>query len=186
MCIVQPIQKPKWNGKSRPSAQAKFLHEKTDHAQETQIRIKTELCTCILSVLHEAEFEAGGAMRGRRTHNFSLNPSKSCMKCQRWGGALLHVMKCFMLLLNQEKRHFQGIDNSPLTQRLWSQNNFCQWNVGTLWRWVKIHQTYFSLQVRMTDLTSSFLYLTYTPFPCTILEFSRNINWKFNLCERGT
>lgn len=128
----------------------------------------------------------------------------------RGRGPSLCLMKCLMLLFNQEKRHFQGIkrscfnnqlcnrtseeakilsprvDNSPLTQRLWSQNDFCQWNVGTLWRWVQIDQTYFSLHVRTADLTSSFLYLTYTPFLCTLPDFSKNIDWKFNIRESGT
>lgn len=96
-----------------------FLHEKTGRAQETQIRIETKLCTQILSVLHEAKFEPGGPIRGRRTRHFSLNPSKSCMKCQggqEKGKASLHVMKHLLSPLNQEKRYFQGIKRSCFHQ----------------------------------------------------------------------
>lgn len=81
-CALYSNSRNERNAKSHPLALAKFLHKETGHAQETQISLQTELCMLILSVLYEAEFEVGGAKRGRRSPNFSLNPCKYWMKCQ--------------------------------------------------------------------------------------------------------
>lgn len=97
------------------------------------------------------EMSGGGRMRGRKRLPSVLQNALCCFSTKRKGISkeLRDLVSRISFATGHLKRisyspqhcNYKRVDNSSLTQRLWSQKDFHQQNVGTLWTWVQVLQS---------------------------------------------